>query len=93
MEKGFLDSRGRGSNHKKKKGFSGANVIGSTDSNFATGLSTTANDSTVSISLDDINRKKTNDMADLDKHFSVDSSTAKNVGVEARNSKESLGNT
>nr|GEV91698.1 hypothetical protein [Tanacetum cinerariifolium] len=64
MEKGFLDSGGRGSNHKKKKGFSGANAIGSTDSNFATGLSTTTNDP-----------------------------TRKNVGVEAGNSKERLGNT
>ncbi|GJZ36687.1 hypothetical protein Tco_0582878 [Tanacetum coccineum] len=64
-----------------------------THSNLATGPSTKANVPTVSVSLDDTNGNQTNDTANLDKHLSVDSPIATNVGVEAGKSNESFGHT
>nr|GFB34824.1 hypothetical protein [Tanacetum cinerariifolium] len=59
-----------------------------TDLNLATGPSTAANVSTISLSLDDINGNQMNDTCDLDKHLTVDSSIAVNVGIEAGKSNE-----
>nr|GEU83346.1 calcium-dependent protein kinase 7 [Tanacetum cinerariifolium] len=92
MEKGILNSRGGGSNHKKKKGLSGVNVTRPTKSNMATGVSnsldvtdpsTAAIVPTISNSLDATTGIQTDERADMVKHLSADSSTETNVGVEA----------